>query len=156
MRAVERQHVGVGGAAKVRRDPSHRPRRPGAVAFARHAIRPPAAVLPRPRDTVYIRCHESPRFRPLKYHVGVSRSLRLLIVEASVEDVELLADRLRLDGSELASRPAADEAAFLAALDEPLDLILADYTLPSLDAPRMLALLKERDADVPLIVVTGS
>jgi DNA-binding NtrC family response regulator len=90
----------------------------------------------------------------MKYDKVVS--LRLLIVEDSAEDAELLLAALRDDGFDLEPRLVADEPAFLAALDEPLDLILADYTLPRLDAPRMLALLKERGSDVPLVVVTGS
>ena len=41
-------------------------------------------------------------------------------------------------------------------LDAGLDIILADYTLPQLNAPRVLEILRQRQADIPLIVVTGS
>src|SRR5690606_30075121 len=37
-----------------------------------------------------------------------------------------------------------------------LDIVLADYTLPQLNAPRVLEILRQRRLDIPVIVVTGS
>lgn len=48
------------------------------------------------------------------------------------------------------------EADYLAHLAPRLDLILADYTLPQFDAMRALLILRERNLDIPFIVVTGS
>ena len=47
-------------------------------------------------------------------------------------------------------------AAFEAALESPVDLILADFSLVDFDAIAALRYLAERDLDVPVIVVTGA
>jgi two-component sensor histidine kinase len=48
------------------------------------------------------------------------------------------------------------EADFVAHLDPPPEIILADYTMPELDARRALQLLQERGLDIPFIVVSGT
>ena len=45
------------------------------------------------------------------------------------------------------------EPDFLAHLDPPPDVILADYSMPELDAWRALCLLQERGLNIPFIVV---
>ena len=48
------------------------------------------------------------------------------------------------------------EADYLAHLHPPPDVILADFTMPQLDARRALQILNERDLDVPFIIVSGT
>src|ERR1041385_8213647 len=48
------------------------------------------------------------------------------------------------------------EAAYLANLRPELDVILADFSLPQFNAIKALKLLRERNLDIPFIVVTGS
>ena len=47
------------------------------------------------------------------------------------------------------------EADFLAHLNQELDVVLADYSLPQFDAQRALEHLKRRGLDVPFIIVSG-
>jgi diguanylate cyclase (GGDEF)-like protein/PAS domain S-box-containing protein len=83
-------------------------------------------------------------------------SLRVLILEDRPDDALLVAEHLRRAGLAIAWERVDTEAAFAARLDAGLDLILADYSLPQFDAPRALDMLKERDLDIPFIVVSGT
>jgi PAS domain S-box-containing protein len=82
--------------------------------------------------------------------------LNVLIVEDSPEDAEILAHQIKRSGFTLRWTRAGDEAAYLAALGSGVDVIVADYTLPSFDAMRALSLMQDRSLDIPFIVVTGS
>ncbi|NOZ71298.1 MAG: PAS domain S-box protein, partial [Chloroflexi bacterium] len=82
--------------------------------------------------------------------------LHLLILEDSNTDAELIVSHLRQAGYELDWRQVTSREDFLAALDDDLDLILADYHLPKWDAMQALHLLKEKGIDIPVIVVTGA
>jgi DNA-binding NtrC family response regulator len=83
-------------------------------------------------------------------------TVNLLILEDSDADVELMLAQLAADGLEVQASVAGDEAALLDGLDRAPDLVLADYNMPRMTALRVLELLRERGADVPCIVVTGS
>jgi len=81
--------------------------------------------------------------------------LRVLMLEDNQQDAELIAQELRRAGYELLLGRVDSEAGFLASLEQPLDLILADYSLPQYDALRALIALQHRGLDIPFIVVTG-
>jgi PAS domain S-box-containing protein len=78
-----------------------------------------------------------------------------MLLDCSAE-AEGLAQELRHAGFELEYRRATTEAAYLAELGAPLDLILADQALPDLDAIRALQILRVRELDIPLIAVADS
>jgi diguanylate cyclase (GGDEF)-like protein/PAS domain S-box-containing protein len=82
--------------------------------------------------------------------------LRALIVEDDPLDAELIAIELERAGFEPAWTRVETEPEVVDQLGAGLDVILADYTLPHLSAPRVLEILRQRQADIPLIVVTGS
>jgi len=86
----------------------------------------------------------------------MSEPLRVLIVEDSPDDAELLARRLRQAGFDFTWQRVETEADYLAALRDPPDLILADYHLPGFTALEALCLLQGQASDVPFIVVTGA
>jgi two-component system cell cycle sensor histidine kinase/response regulator CckA len=86
----------------------------------------------------------------------VPRLLRLLIVEDLPEDADLLVRALQRAGYIVDWQRVEDEAAYLAALTQPVDLILCDYALPRFSALRALELLGEQQQGIPLIVVTGA
>ena len=83
--------------------------------------------------------------------------LRVLIVEDSTADAELVVRALRQGGLEPLPERVDTAEAMRAALDrQPWDIVLCDYSMPSFDAPSALAQLRERAQDVPFIVVSGS
>ena len=86
----------------------------------------------------------------------MSNPIRLLLVEDSVEDAELLLTELVNHGFELQWDRVDTEADYLAMLDTSPDLILADYRLPHFSGPRALELLNERGLDIPFLVVSGT
>lgn len=87
----------------------------------------------------------------------MNKSLRVLIVEDSMPDAELLLYELRQSGYE----PTYEVVDTSEAMDEALekqgwDIVLADYVMPSFGGLAALDLLKARGIDVPFIVVSGA
>ncbi|HEV8619856.1 MAG TPA: EAL domain-containing protein [Nitrospiraceae bacterium] len=81
--------------------------------------------------------------------------LHLLILEDRAEDAELMLHELRRAGFDPQWQRVDTEADFLAHLNQDLDVVLADYSLPQFDAQRALEHLKQRGLDVPFIIVSG-
>src|SRR5438105_11919832 len=86
----------------------------------------------------------------------VSMSIRVLILEDRAEDAELMLHELRRSHFELDWRRVEIESEYNAHLGWRPDLILSDYNMPMLDAPRALELLQELELDIPFIVVSGA
>jgi len=86
----------------------------------------------------------------------VSTSIRVLILEDRAEDAELMVRELRRSQYEPDWRRVDTESEYNAHLGWQPDVILSDYNMPLLDAPRALDLLHELDLDVPFIVVSGA
>ncbi len=84
------------------------------------------------------------------------KPIRLLIVEDAPADAELMVHALRRHGYAPEWRYVDNQEDYLAALDSSLDLILADYNLPSFNGLRALELLKDADLDIPFVIVSGS
>lgn len=85
-----------------------------------------------------------------------SMRLRALLLEDNPDDARLVEFELEAGGFSAVCQRVANERDFLAALETPPDIILADYTLPGFDVRAALRLLKASGLAVPLIVVTGS
>jgi PAS domain S-box-containing protein len=86
----------------------------------------------------------------------ISVPIRVLILEDRPEDAELMMRELRHSWFDPTFVQLQTEAEYLEALKSPPDVILADYHMPQLDAPRALELLQSRDLDIPFIVVSGA
>ncbi len=88
----------------------------------------------------------------------VARSpLRVLYVEDSALDAELVAESLRDGGYDLDMQVAPDGAAYERLLaDGPYDVILADYNLPAFDAHAALEMAKAVCPATPFICVSGT
>ncbi len=86
----------------------------------------------------------------------MSKSVRVLILEDSPEDAELMVHELRRSQFEPEWRRVEAELEYSSQLAWPPEVILADYTMPMLDAPRALECLQELDLDIPFIVVSGA
>jgi two-component system NtrC family sensor kinase len=83
-------------------------------------------------------------------------SLRVLIVQSSDDHLPPLLDELGRSGAHLEWHRVTDEPSLCAALtDGTWDVVLADHALPSLHALRALELVKQRQLDVPFIVVAS-
>lgn len=82
--------------------------------------------------------------------------LRLLLVDDSRFDTQLLEERLQRDGVRHALWRVADETAFRAALADPWDLVLSELDLPQFSALAALAILRKAALATPLIVLTGN
>ncbi len=82
--------------------------------------------------------------------------LRLLIVEDSPDDAELMVMRLEEEGFKPEWKRVENEVDFLKALEDKPDFILADWALPQFSGLRALELINERGVDMPLILVSGS
>lgn len=87
----------------------------------------------------------------------MTKPLRVLIVEDSAADAELLLYHLQQAGYQAESErvdTAQDMANALAG--GAWDLVLADYNLPQFSAPDALGLVQDRELDLPFIVVSGA
>ena len=82
--------------------------------------------------------------------------LRVLLVEDSADDAELILDALRQSGFDPCCRRVETEREYLAHLTPDLDVILADCSLPQFDGLRALALANARGFDTPFIIVSGT
>ncbi|MFO7895542.1 MAG: response regulator, partial [Candidatus Cloacimonadales bacterium] len=85
------------------------------------------------------------------------KSFRLLIVEDSEIDVELILRSLQRENFEIDSLLVNEEEAFVDALsDFAPDLIISDYNLPTFNGMRALQLVKDLPQFIPFIIITGS
>src|SRR5437016_8714870 len=86
----------------------------------------------------------------------VRQPLKVLIVEDSVPDAELMVHELRRTGFEVNWERVDTEPDFVASLAASPQLILAGYALPQFSGPRALEILQERGLGIPFIVVSGT
>lgn len=87
----------------------------------------------------------------------MGKPLRVLLVEDSEDDAELLLRELAHSGYQVQhARVETAEALRVALAADRWDVVLADYTMPELDAQTALAILKESASDVPFIIVSGA
>jgi PAS domain S-box-containing protein len=83
--------------------------------------------------------------------------LRILSIEDDPKDAELIQDLLETEGIACEVTRVDTQAALLASLDEGgIDVILADYSLPSFDGISALKLAIKACPDVPFIFVSGT
>jgi len=83
-------------------------------------------------------------------------SLRVLCVEDSQDDVDLLRRMLALHGFSPVTHRVDHEPGLLAALEQPWDLVISDHSMPRFSSLRALAVIRERGLDYPFIVVSGT
>jgi PAS domain S-box-containing protein len=85
------------------------------------------------------------------------KSLRVLIIEDSEDDALLIIRELKKGRYNPVCERVETAAAMKKALKEKQwDIILCDYTLPKFNAPSAIAILKETDIDIPIIIVSGT
>jgi GAF domain-containing protein/CheY-like chemotaxis protein len=85
------------------------------------------------------------------------RRLRVLLLEDDPTDAELERRALHAAGFDCTWERVDNERAFRASLESgAYDVILSDYRLPSFDGLRALQILRERNPDVPFILVSSA
>lgn len=83
--------------------------------------------------------------------------LRILVVEDSEEDFELLKHEVRRSGYEISARRVETAGALTAALaDAKWDLVVSDWSLPGFSGSAALELCKRTDPDLPFFIVSGT
>jgi two-component system cell cycle sensor histidine kinase/response regulator CckA len=83
--------------------------------------------------------------------------LRLLLVEDSEDDAQLLVRRLTRGGFEVQAERVQTAGDFQAALDrQPWDIVIGDHSMPQFSGGAALAMMRERGLDVPFIFVSGT
>jgi PAS domain S-box-containing protein len=82
--------------------------------------------------------------------------IKVLLLEDNANDAELFRATLETSAIKCRIVRVENEATFRKALDEEFDLIISDFTLPSFDGKKALAIAKERRPDVPFIFVSGT
>jgi CheY-like chemotaxis protein len=84
-------------------------------------------------------------------------ALRILLVEDSEDDAELAVQALERGGYEVTFERVETREAMAAALDRQVwDAVASDYSMPEFDAPGAFGVLRERDLDIPFIIVSGT
>jgi CheY-like chemotaxis protein len=89
--------------------------------------------------------------------VTSAKPLRVLLVEDSEADAQLVLRQLRKNGYEpsFTRVETADDMRRL--LDgDPWDVVIADYSLPQFNAVAALAILHDKGLDIPFIIHSGT
>jgi PAS domain S-box-containing protein len=83
--------------------------------------------------------------------------LRLLVIEDSADDAELIVRAIRRAGYTVEFERVETKLAMQHALTHSAwDIILSDYSMPSFSAMSALEVLKESGLDIPLLVISGT
>jgi PAS domain S-box-containing protein len=82
--------------------------------------------------------------------------LRVLIVEDSEFDAQMITSLIRKSGYEVVSERVETADSLANALKEkPWDIILSDYNLPTFSAPEALKIVQDSGIDLPFIIISG-
>jgi len=87
----------------------------------------------------------------------MAERLRILLVEDSPNDAELVLRELTRGGLDFHSRRVQTEADFRRELDEfQPHLVISDFSMPQFSGPKALAIARESRADIPFIFISGT
>ncbi len=94
---------------------------------------------------------------PTPFATSSPQPLRVLLVEDSPDDAELVVLALRQGGYQVTHERVETEPTMRAALmQRRWDIVLSDYAMPSFSAPDALAVLEAVGLDIPFIIVSGT
>ena len=99
----------------------------------------------------------APRVTPDNPAPSMQRPLRILLIEDSEEDTELLLAEVRRAGFDPQhTRVETAEAMQKALVGGEWDIVISDYTLPQFSGLAALALTQQHDPDLPFIISSGN
>jgi two-component system, NarL family, sensor histidine kinase UhpB len=87
---------------------------------------------------------------------GMQSPTRFLVVEDSAYDYQLLLHTLASGGTPPTTVRAESMESVKAALDQPWDALICDYSLPGFTAIDVLAEVRSRGLDLPFLIVSGA
>jgi two-component system, cell cycle sensor histidine kinase and response regulator CckA len=82
--------------------------------------------------------------------------IHVLLLESKEADAELLLGELRRYGYDPVSHRVATLADFADQISSDLDVILADFRLPDLDGLEAMRQLRQKNLDIPFIIISGA
>jgi PAS domain S-box-containing protein len=82
--------------------------------------------------------------------------VRLLVVEDSDDDFEILLRELRRGGIELTAERVTTAPDLAKALEQPFDLMTTDWLMPGFGGLQALQMVSDRSLDLPCIVISGT
>ncbi len=83
-------------------------------------------------------------------------SIRLLIIEDSADDAELVQRLLRQGGFEIAAERVDSALGLAQALDKKWDVVISDYSMPQFSGSEALRMVRKRIPETPFIFVSGT
>jgi PAS domain S-box-containing protein len=86
----------------------------------------------------------------------MSAPLRVLLVEDSPSDAKLIIQELKNIGRTLEFERIDTAEAMHAALKQHWGVVLSDWSMPKFSAPAALSIVREKDPDLPFIIVSGT
>jgi signal transduction histidine kinase len=98
-----------------------------------------------------------PTCAPMGEKANTTRApLRVLLVDDNPRDAELILLELGQAGRELVCRRVETPEQMAAALADPWDVVISDYVLASFNATAAFSMVRERNLDLPFIVVSDT
>jgi len=89
------------------------------------------------------------------YHI--KEDIKILILEDNAADADLLVRHLTKSGLSFVSKIVESRKSFEDALENFLpDIILSDYSLPSFDAVSAFKIIKDKNFNIPFIIISGT
>ncbi|HEQ97910.1 MAG TPA: PAS domain S-box protein [candidate division Zixibacteria bacterium] len=86
----------------------------------------------------------------------MKEQIRLLLIEDSETDAELILHLLKKDGMEVEHKRVQSARGMRTAMENSSwDVVISDYSMPRFDAIKAWEILKETDIDIPFIIVSG-
>lgn len=87
----------------------------------------------------------------------MTRPLRILLIEDSEEDAELLLAEIENGGFDIAHRRVDSAKAIVDALaTNQWDIVISDYTLPQFNGLEAIEIVRQHDPDLPFIITSGN
>lgn len=87
----------------------------------------------------------------------IKKDIKILILEDNSADADLLVRHLTKSGLSFVSKIVESKKIFEESLDNFLpDIILSDYSLPSFDAVSAFKIIKDRNLNIPFIIISGT